>query len=305
MCVAVVPQQPPIRLTPSSATKRSSQLASSAATQRIMRVAIDQFRQPGIRQHRQQSGPVVRQPADMLGHFLRAGGAVQPHQRHVQRVQHRSGGGDVGADQHRAGGLHCHLREDRHVAAGFGTRDLGAVHRGLHLQRVLAGFHHDRIHATRDKAAALLRQRRFQRVIGDVAEARQLGAGADAAQHPAMPAVAEFRRRLARQLAGDAIDFEGAVGELEFVQRDRGAAEAVGFHHVGAGGEIAAMDVADHVGARQVQDLGAVLPAPEVAVDVERQGLNMRAHGAVGQQDGITQDIEQVGAGHRVSAGWR
>ena len=31
MCVAVVPQQPPIRLTPSSATKRSSQLASSAA----------------------------------------------------------------------------------------------------------------------------------------------------------------------------------------------------------------------------------------------------------------------------------
>ena len=156
--------------------------------ERIMRVAIDQFRQPGIRQHRDQARPVGRQPAHVLGHFLRAGGAVQPHQRHVQRVHHRGGGGDVGADQQRAGGLHRDLHEDRHVAAGRRARDLGAVHRGLDLQRVLAGLHQDRVHAAGDQAAALFGQRRLQRVVGDVAEARQLGAGADAAQHPAMRA---------------------------------------------------------------------------------------------------------------------
>ena len=61
------------------------------------------------------------------------------------------------------------------------------------------------------------------------------------------------------------VDLERAVGEVELAQRDRRAAEGVGLHHVGAGGEIAAMDFAHQVGARQVQHVGAVLPAPVVA----------------------------------------
>ena len=57
-----VPQQPPIRLTPSSATKRSSHGASLGRRQRIMRVAVDQLGQAGIGLHRDQAGP-VRRPA--------------------------------------------------------------------------------------------------------------------------------------------------------------------------------------------------------------------------------------------------
>ena len=215
MCCVLVPQQPPIRLTPSCSTKRSSQLARSAGAERIVRLAIDQFRQAGIRLHRQQPRPVLRQPADMLGHLLRPGGAVQPHHRHIQRVHHRGGGGDVGADQQRAGGLHRHLHEDRDVAAGFGARDLGAVHRRLDLQRVLAGLDQDRIDAAGEQAAALQGQRRLQRVVGDVAEARQLGARPDAADHPAMPAVGELLRRLARQFAAALVDLERPVGDVE------------------------------------------------------------------------------------------
>ena len=243
-----------------------------------MRLAIDQFRQAGIRLHRQQSRPVARQPAHVLGHLLRPGGAVQPHQRHVQRVHDGGGGGDVGTDQQRAGGLHRHLHEDRDVAAGLGAGDLGAIHRGLDLQRVLAGLDQDRIDAAGDQAAALLGQRRLQRVVGDVAEAGQLGAGPDAADHPAMAAVGELLRRLARQFAAALVDLERAVGDVELRQRDRRAAERVGLHHVGAGLEVAAVDVAHQVGAREVQHVGAVLLAEEVPLHVERHAQDAGAH---------------------------
>ena len=89
-------------------------------------------------------------------------------------------------------------------AAGLGARDLGAVHRRLDLQRVLAGLDQDRIDAAGDQAAALFGQRCLQRVVGDVAQARQLRARADAAEHPAVPAVGETFGRLARQFGGDA-----------------------------------------------------------------------------------------------------
>ena len=186
MCSIVVPQQPPIRLTPSSATKRSIQVASSSAPQRIMRVAVDQFRQAGIGLHRHQPGPVGGQPVHVLGHLLRAGAAVQSDQRHVQRVHHGRGGGDVRADQQRAGGFHGDLNEDRRVGAGFGARDLRAVDRGLDLQRVLAGLDQDRVDAAGDQAAALFRQRGLQRIVGDVAQAGQLRSRTDAADDPAV-----------------------------------------------------------------------------------------------------------------------
>jgi hypothetical protein len=63
----------------------------------------------------------------VLGHLLRAGGAVQPDQRHVERVDHGGGGGDVGADQQRAGRLHRHLHEDRQVGLALRRAALAAL----------------------------------------------------------------------------------------------------------------------------------------------------------------------------------
>ena len=109
---------------------------------------------------------------------------------------------------------------------------------------------------------------------------------------------AELLGRLARQFAAALVDLERPVGDVELGQRDRRAAERVGLHHVGAGLEVAAMDVAHQVGAREVQHVGAVLLAVEVALDVERHALHAAAHGAVAQQHGVAQRIEQMRSGH-------
>ena len=109
-------------------------------------------------------------------------------------------------------------------------------------------------------------------------EARQLGARPDAADHPAMAAVAKLLRRLARQFAAALVDLERTLGDVEFRQRDRGAAERVGLHHVGAGLEVAAMDVAHQIGPRQVQHVGAVLLAPVSRVPHPASCLHAAAH---------------------------
>ena len=227
----------------------------------------------------------------MLGHFLRAGGAVQAHQRHVERFDHGGGSGDVGADQQRAGGFHRNLHEDRRVLARCPAGDLGAVDGGLDLQRVLAGLDQDRIDAAGDQAAALLGEAGFERVVFDVAERGQLGARPDAADDVTMAAVGKGFSRFARQFGGYLVDLEGAVRQAEFAERDRGGAEGVGFHHVRTGLEIAAMDFADQIGARQAEDVGAVLLPPVVLLDIQRQRLHARAHAAVAEQDLVAQGI--------------
>ena len=91
----------------------------------------------------------------MLGHLLRAGGAVQPHQRHVERMDHRRRRADIGPDQQRAGGLDRHLHEDRDVGLRLGARDLRGIDGGLDEQRVLVGLGQQRIGTAGDQAAAL------------------------------------------------------------------------------------------------------------------------------------------------------
>ena len=113
-----------------------------------------------------------------------------------------------------------------------------------------------------------------------------------------MPAVGELLRRLARQFAAAPVDLERLVGDVELRQRDRRAAERVGLHRVGAGLEVAAVDFAHQVGARQVQHVGAVLLAVEVAVDVQGHALHPAAHAAVAQQHSVAQRIEQMETGH-------
>ena len=93
-------------------------LRQLARGQRVMRAAADQFGQPGIGLHRDVAGPVLAEPFDVLGHLARAGGAVEADHRHVERMDDRRRGGDVGADQQGAGRLDRHLDDDRHVLAG-------------------------------------------------------------------------------------------------------------------------------------------------------------------------------------------
>src|SRR3546814_14368866 len=103
-----------------------------------------------------------------------------------------------------------------------GARQLGAVHRRLDLQRVLAGLDEDGVHAAGDEAAALHRESGFQRIVGDMAEGGQPGARADRAEDEALAPVAGTElRRPARALGGAAAELLGAVGTADLAERVR------------------------------------------------------------------------------------
>ena len=107
-----------------------------------------------------------------------------------------------------------------------------------------------------------------------------------------MPVVRETVGGFAREFAGDAVDLEGAVLQIELAECYRGAAETIGFHHVGPGRVIASMDVAHEVGSREIQHLGAVLSSPEILLDIERQRLDAAAHPPVAEQNLVAKGVE-------------
>ena len=263
-------------------------------TEGIGRLAVHQLGQAGVGLDGDQVGPVLAQPLDVLGHFLGPGGAIQPHDGDIQRPDHRRRGGDVGADEQGSGGLHRHLHDDGDVALGLVPRPLGAVHRRLYLQRVLAGLHQQRVDPAGDQSGTLGRVRVLEALIIDVPEARKLGSRPDVAQDEPLPSVVgELGDGLVGDLRGPLVDGEGIVLEPELAERDGRSAEGIRRHRVRPGAEIAHMDVAHEVGAALVQDLGAVLLAEEILVDVELGRLHARAHGAVAQQHVAGEEVEK------------
>ncbi len=135
-----------------------------------MGTPVDELGKPGIGLDRDIPGPVLAEPFDVLGHLARARRAVEPDHRHIERPDDRRRGGDIGADEQASGRLDRHLDEDRRVLMCILARSLGAIDRGLDLQRVLAGLDQDRIGAPGDQSGALNGERVLERLIGDMAE---------------------------------------------------------------------------------------------------------------------------------------
>ena len=217
--------------------------------QRITRPPIDQLGQPGIGLHRNQPGPVLREIRQMLRHLARPGGAIDPDQRHIKRMDHRAGRRNIRPHQQCPGGLHRHLNKNRRGHPAPGASDLGPIDRRLDLQRILTRLDQDRINPACDQPLGLHAKRRLQRVIADVPERRQLGPRPNPAQHKALPPVAEPIHRLARQLGGFLIDRKSLITHAKFAQGDGRGAKAVGLDHIRAGGEIRAVNVAHQIGA--------------------------------------------------------
>ena len=256
-----------------------------ARAKRIAGLALDQLGQAGVRQHRDRPRPAARQIGHVLGHLLRAGGAVQADDRHVERADDGRRRADVGADQHGAGGLDGDLDHERQLAAGFAHRAARAVDRCLGLERILAGLAQDHVGAAGDQASGLHRERILERAVGNVAERGQAGAGPDRTDHEARPAVVrEAGDRLVSQLRAALIDLERPLRQLELAERDWRTAEGVGLDGIGAGAQIAEVDVRNHVRAGEIEHLGAVLLVPEVGFDRQVARVDLGAHGTVEQQ---------------------
>ncbi len=128
-----------------------------------------------------------------------------------------------------------------------------------------------------------------------MAQAREPRAGADRTDDEARTAVAgQGLDRLPCKLGRQSVDLDRTLLEAELAKRDRRAAEAVGLDRVGPGPEIAQVDLADQVGPAEVQDLRAVLLAPEV-VEREVAALDLRPHRPVEEKDAFAGVVEEVG----------
>ena len=104
----------------------------------------------------------------------------------------------------------------------------------------------------------------------------------------------ELGDRFARQLGGKAVQRKGPIGEPELAQGNRRAAKAVGLHRVAAGLEITPVDFADQIRAALADDLGAVLVAEKVALDIEIERLHPGSHRAVAEHDAVAEIVEKV-----------
>ena len=237
---------------------------------------------------------VPGQVPQVLAHLGRAGRAVQPDAVDAERLQRGQRGADLAAEQHRAGGLHGDLDQDRQRLAGLVQGPPGADDRGLGLQQVLRGLHQHRVGAAGDQAADLLGVGVAQQGVAGVAQGGQLGARADRAEHE--PGVLRRGPGVGR-LPGDPGTGLGQLGDpvrdAVLAKVAEVGAEGVGLDAVDADREVRLVDAADDVRPGDVEDLVAALVALEV---VQRGvcGLQHRAHRAVGDDDAFGQGGPQA-----------
>ena len=185
---------------------------------------------------------------------------------------------------------------------------------GLGVERVDDRLEQQEIAAAVDQAAGLLFERRAQLVERHVAEGgivhvrgyredavrgpHRAGHEPGAVGGPCRPVVghapSDFRR-LEVELVGD---------RLEAVIRlcDGVAVEGIGLDDVGARFEILAMDLGDHVGARQHQDVVVSFEVAAMAAEARTAELLLRelvtldhgSHGTVEHQDSRSQEVIQA-----------
>ena len=205
-----------------------------------------------------------------------------------------SGGADLAADEHPAGRLHRDLDLHRHLAALGGHRPAAADHRRLDLQQVHARLDEEQVDAADEQPAGLLLVGVAQLGEADVAEARELRAGADRAGDVAGPAVGGV---VVGDLAGDAgggdVELVGLVGDVVLGEHGREAAEAGRLDGVDADVEERRVHAGDDVGAGEAEHLVAALErgAAEV-VGGEVETLDVRAERAVEDDDALVHRVE-------------
>ena len=112
----MVPQQPPTMLSPNSVDEALVRVREQLGREVVVRVAVDDRRQPRVRQRRQERARVLREVAQVLGHLGRTGRAVHADDVGPHRFERGERGADLGADEHAARRLDRDLHHDRQRA---------------------------------------------------------------------------------------------------------------------------------------------------------------------------------------------
>ena len=290
----MVPQHPPMTLTPSSVTKPWWYSASWAGREVVVHLAVDHRRQAGVGQARDRHPAVLGQVAEVLVHLGRAGGAVEADDVGAHGLQGGEGGADLGAGEHAPGELDGDLDLDRDLAAGRGHRPPAADDGGLGLEEVEDGLDDEQVDAAVEQAPGLDLVGVAHLGEADLAERRELGAGADGAGHPPGSV---GRGEPVGHLLGDlgrlAVELVGPVGDAVLVERDRQRPERVGLHHLAADLEERPVEVGDHVGPGVDEDLVAPLEGrPAEVVGRQSPELEVGAGGAVVDDDPLADGVE-------------
>ncbi len=208
---------------------------------------------------------VPGQVAQVLGHLGGAGRAVQPDQVDAERLEGAQRRPDLGAQQHRSGGLDGDLGDDGQVRPGGRQRAPGAHDRGLGLEEVLRRLDEERVGAAGDQPGRLRLVRVAQVGVRRVAEGGQPGARSHRPQD--VPGVLRGGPAVGR-LAGDPgageCQLVDALADAVLSQVRQVGPEGVRLHGVAADREVGVVDVGDHVGAGGVEDLVAALVPLEV-----------------------------------------
>jgi hypothetical protein len=240
-------------------------------------------------------GRELAEEANGVAHVVGAGGAVEPDDVDLERLERGERGRDVGPEEHLAAvGQQRDAGLDRGAAAGGLERLADAEHRGLDLEDVLRGLDDDQVDAALEQALRLLGEDGDQLAEGDAPERgivarREVAGGADRAGDEALLA-----HGLARDLGGPAVDLERVVAEAPLVELDARALERVGLDDLGAGLDHRRVDALDDVGA--VEDERLVAAAGELVVVLEREVelLERRPHPAVEDDDPFARGGEEV-----------
>jgi hypothetical protein len=226
----------------------------------VVHLAVDDRGQPGVG-HDDDGHPAgLGQVAHVLGHFDRAGGAVDADDVRAHRIEGHQRGRDLGAGQHAPGELDGHLHLDRDLAPHLGHCIAAGGHRRLGPQQIELGLDDVQVDAAFEQAEGGLVVAGPQVLIGDVAQGGELGAGAHRSAHPPGTLVGGKLvgcspgqlRRLQRQLVGP-------VGDVVLAQRHAEGTEAVGLDRVSAGLQVLPVHLGDQLGTGVAEDLVAAL----------------------------------------------
>ena len=83
----------------------------------VVLAPVDDGREPGVGQAREEGARVLREVPEVLGHLRRAGRAVQADDVGVHRLERGERGADLGTEEQAAGGLDRDLDHHRDLAA--------------------------------------------------------------------------------------------------------------------------------------------------------------------------------------------